>query len=143
MIWNIIDERGNRYRWANVHAIIEPAWHDNSVSGADEVPPANPEADVTFDERHGISVREAIIWANSQISPVTLYLRDDQLVPHSSDREVDAAARILDAFGRSNGWWASTAPPYDDLDQVGKTDLAFIVQGMLRAAAKVRSSESA
>lgn len=143
MIWNIIDERGNRYRWAKVHAIIEAAWHDNSVSGADEVPPANLETEVTFDERYGISVREAIIWANSQNCPVTLYLRDDQAVPQSSDREVDAAARILDAFGRHNGWWPSDAPSYDDLDQIRKMDLAFIVKGMFRAAAKVRSNAPA
>jgi hypothetical protein len=139
VIWNIIDERNRRYRWAKVHAIVEATWHDNSVSGADQAPPTTAETEVTFDEREDISVHDAVNWANSQTCPVTLYLSDGDVVEHSSSREVDAAARILDAFGRNNGWWPRETPPFDDLDPVKKADFEFVVQGMLRAAAKVRA----
>ena len=142
MIWNIIDERVRRYRWKNVHAIIEASWHDNSVSGADQALPTTIDTEVTFEEREGVSVNEAVSWANAQTCPVTLFLRDSDEVNLTSSRETDAAARILDAFGRTSGWWPREAPPFDDLDPVKKADFRFIVDGMLRAAAKVREQES-
>ena len=142
MIWNIIDERTRRHRWSKVHAIIEATWHDNSVSGADQAPETTSETEVTFDEREDVSVNDAINWANSQTCPVTLYLRDSGVVEHSSSREVDAAARILDGFGRNLGWWSPDTPSFDDLDSVRKTDFAFIVQGMLRAATKARAESA-
>jgi hypothetical protein len=143
MIWNIIDERGRPHRWAKVHAIVEAAWHDNSVSGADQAPLTTAETEVTFDEREDVTVSEAVKWANSQSCPVTLYLRDSNTKGDASSREVQAAARILDGFGRSSGWWSRETPPFDDLNAAKKADFEFIVQGMLRAAAKVRADESA
>jgi hypothetical protein len=142
MIWNIVDRRGNQYRWAKVHAIVEATWHDNSVSGADQAPSPAAEAEVHFDERKDVSVNDAINWANSQSCPVTLYIRDDVVLPRSSSEEVDAAARILDGFGKNNGWWPSSTPSYDDMDAARKSDLKFIVEGMLRAVARVRGQES-
>jgi hypothetical protein len=142
MIWNIVDSRRNRYRWAKVHAIVEATWHDNSVSGADQAPSPAVEAEVYFDERKDISVNDAINWANAQSCPVTLYIRDDLALPRSSSEEVEAAARILDGFGKRNGWWPSSTPSFDDMDATQKSDLIFMIEGMLRAAARVRGQES-
>ena len=138
MIWNVIDRRGQPHRWARCHAIVEATWHDNSVSGADQAPPTTPETEVIFDERVDVSVNEAINWASRQSCPVTLYLLDGGSDLSTSTKEVQAAARILDGFGRSNGWWSSDTPAFDDLDPVRKTDFEFVVEGMLRAAARAR-----
>jgi hypothetical protein len=138
MIWNIIDSRGNRYRWARVHAIIEATWHDNRVSGADQAPISSAENEVTFDERVDVSVAEAIQWANAQPCPVTLFLRDKEEPKSPADVEIDAAARILDGWGKSRGWWSTSTPAFDDLAQEAKRDFRFIVAGILRAAAMVR-----
>jgi hypothetical protein len=144
MIWNIVDSRRNRYRWAKVHAIVEATWNDNSASGADQAPSPTAESEVVFDERKNISIiNNVIAWANWQTCPVTLYIRDDEALPRSPSEEVDAAARILDGFARRNGWWASSTPSFDDLDPTRKSDLRFMVEGMLRAAARVRGQESA
>jgi hypothetical protein len=143
MIWNVIDSRSNRHRWAKIHAIVEATWHDNSASGADQAPKNAAETDVVFDQRKDISLNDAINWANSQRCPVTLYISDGGEVQHSPSEEVNAAARILDGYGRHRGWWSSATPAFDDLDPIKKRDFRFIVEGMLRAAAKVRSESPA
>jgi hypothetical protein len=74
MIWNIIDHRESPYRWKRVNAIIEATSHDNGVGDADEVEPHDN--DVVYDQKIGISVAEAINWANGQTQPVTLFLYD-------------------------------------------------------------------
>ena len=127
MIWNVIDRRRRRYRWAKVHAIVEPTWHDNSVSGADQAPETTAETDVVFDERKEISVNDAITWATSQSCPVTLYVRDGEALDQSSNEEVDAAA----------------PPSFDGSNPTRKADIRFIVEGVLRAAANVRGQNSA
>ncbi|MDB5440873.1 MAG: hypothetical protein JWM33_3300 [Caulobacteraceae bacterium] len=76
MIWNIIDSRTRPYRWASINAIIEATWHDNSVADTDIAPSAPVENEVTYEQREGISLHEAISWANNQSCPVTLYLYD-------------------------------------------------------------------
>jgi hypothetical protein len=120
MIWNVIDRRRRRYRWAKVHAIVEPTWHDNSVSGADQAPETTAETDVVFDERKEISVNDAITWATSQSCPATLYIRDGETLDQSSSEEVDAAARILDGFGRNNGWPRSGSSVIAKAVQMGR-----------------------
>jgi hypothetical protein len=74
MIWNVIDHRKSPYRWKRINAIIEATSHDNGVRDSDEVPPRDD--DVVCDQRVGISLSEAIHWANSQSQPVTLFLYD-------------------------------------------------------------------
>ena len=77
MILNIVDRRKNNYRWRNVYAVIEPTVHDNSVKNSDKT---NAEesyyAGIGFDEQTNISVKDAIKWANDQLTYVTLYLYD-------------------------------------------------------------------
>jgi hypothetical protein len=143
LIWNIVDRRRNHHRWRKIHAVVEATWHDNPASGADQAPESGSDADVTFDERSDISINAAIAWANSQSSPVTLYISDGSTLPPSSSAEVDAAARILDRFGRHLGWWPTTTPSFDDLDPPKKADFRFIVEGMLRAAATERTEGAA
>lgn len=77
MIWNVIDKRARPYRWAKINAIIEATWHDNTALDADVAPLALAEDEVTYDQREGISLHEAIRWANAQRCPVTLYLYDE------------------------------------------------------------------
>jgi hypothetical protein len=75
MIWNIIDKRERHYRWKRINAIIEPTWQDNSCKDSDQAE-KDPDADV-YDEREGVSLTEAIEWANAKPYPVTLFLYDE------------------------------------------------------------------
>jgi hypothetical protein len=76
MIWNIVDHRKRVYRCAKVNAIIEATWHDNSCQDTDIASGVRPADEITYDEREGISLHDAIEWANHQSCPVTLYLYD-------------------------------------------------------------------
>jgi len=77
MIWNIIDNRKRPYRWKSVFAVIEATWHDNSCLDSDDAPQLYDEAEVVYDKRASVTVAEAVQWAESHGSPVTLYLYDD------------------------------------------------------------------
>ena len=75
MIRNIRDARTWPLRWQKINAIIEATSHDNSVKDSDYEPSSDD--DVTYDQREGISLGEAIEWAMAVPSAVTLYLYDD------------------------------------------------------------------
>ena len=75
MIWNIIDSRKNRYRWRRTNAIVEATSHDNSKSDSDQA--EGGADDVVYDQREGISLADAIMWANSLPGGVTLFLYDE------------------------------------------------------------------
>lgn len=74
MIYNIIDRRKRPHRWRDVNAIIEATSHDNACKDADQQPPSDD--DVAYDQLEDVTLQEAIVWANEQPSPVTLYLYD-------------------------------------------------------------------
>jgi hypothetical protein len=74
MIANVIDRRTRPYRWKRVNAVVEPAWHDNKCQDPDQATPAVGELD--YEEKAGISVKEAIAWAEDLPYSVTLYLSD-------------------------------------------------------------------
>ena len=74
MIANIRDRRKRPLRWREVNAIIEATSHDNACKDSDQQEPTGD--DVTYDERNGISVGEAIEWASRESTAVTLYLYD-------------------------------------------------------------------
>lgn len=74
MIMNVIDNRRLRYRWKRVNAVSEPTWHDNKCPDADQAHPGLGEVD--YEERNGVSVSEAIRWADELPYVVTLYLSD-------------------------------------------------------------------
>jgi hypothetical protein len=73
MITNIIDERARPYRFLDILAIVEAAFHDNSCRDSDQV---LERSGPLCDERGGITLAEAIAWANSYSDPVTLFLYD-------------------------------------------------------------------
>jgi hypothetical protein len=65
-----------------VNAIVEPTWHDNSCEDADQAP--KHDHDPMYEEREHITLNEAIRWAESFSSKVTLYLydEDDGIYPY-------------------------------------------------------------
>lgn len=73
---NIIDERDNPFRFSRINAKIEPTCHDNSVIGAEQVDHTVNIEDrmFTIAERYGLSLTDAVQWANTFKAPVTLYL---------------------------------------------------------------------
>ena len=75
MLCNIIDHRKSPYRWAKVNAVIENTSHDNGVDNADFIEAPN-EHGVLCDDRDDISLNDAIVWAQSQKVPVTLFIYD-------------------------------------------------------------------
>jgi hypothetical protein len=77
MISNIVDRRKRVYRWKTVNAIIEAVEHDNSCADADQAPEADVSTIVDYDQLEGVSVQQAVAWANEQTCPVTLYLYDE------------------------------------------------------------------
>jgi hypothetical protein len=75
MIFNIIDNRKRRYRWKKINAIVEATAHDNSCADSDQQPDG-PD-DVTYEQVEGVSLQDAVAWADAFDSPVTLYIYDD------------------------------------------------------------------
>lgn len=75
MIVNMIDLRSRPYRWSEVLAVVESAAKDNAAEDADKVE-IGVEVDIDYAEREGISVREAVLWAERLGGKVTLYLYD-------------------------------------------------------------------
>ncbi|MEE9346664.1 MAG: hypothetical protein V3U82_00615 [Robiginitomaculum sp.] len=76
MLCNIIDAWDNPYKWAKLNAVIENTSHDNGIEASDhsEAPDCGG---IVFECRYNISLNEAIIWAESQKFPVTLFLYDE------------------------------------------------------------------
>jgi hypothetical protein len=79
MIQNIIDNRKRQHRWKRINAVVEPTWHDNKVTNSDRAEPATNESD--YDERSGISLAEAVVWAQGLPYPLTIHLYDEDEVP--------------------------------------------------------------
>lgn len=82
MIVNLIDLRERSYRWSSVVAVIESAAKDNIVEDADKVE-VGLGIEIDYAEREGISVRDAILWADKMDGMVTLYLYDGDSEPRS------------------------------------------------------------
>jgi len=74
MINNIIDDRTKKYRWKSVFAIVAPTWHGNGCQNSDQTFPGKNS--ITYDDRDGVSVTDAVSWAHSFGFPVTLHLQD-------------------------------------------------------------------
>jgi hypothetical protein len=76
MLVNVLDLRERSYRWKSVLAVLESAAKNNEAEDADHV---QEDVGVLIDyaERRGISVRDAMVWAERMSGPVTLYLYDE------------------------------------------------------------------
>lgn len=75
MIVNIVDLRENPYRWAKVLAVAEDAGRATVAQAGDRLR-VEPGVAVDYAEREGVSVHEAIRWAEFLPSPVVLTLYD-------------------------------------------------------------------
>jgi hypothetical protein len=76
MITNIIDKRKRPYRFLKVNAVVEAAWHDNSVNDADQAPYGKNDGP-TYEECLHIPLSEAVTWASAFAESVTLFLYDE------------------------------------------------------------------
>lgn len=76
MLVNMIDLREREYRWSRVMAVLESATKNNEAEDADQVKPGLG-IEIDYAERSGLSVREAVLWAEKTDGPLTLYLYDD------------------------------------------------------------------
>ena len=63
------------YRWSSVLAVVESAAKDNQAEDSDKVQNGIG-IEIDYAERDGISVREAVLWADRLDGMVTLYLYD-------------------------------------------------------------------
>ncbi|HTV27597.1 MAG TPA: hypothetical protein VMF32_07420 [Xanthobacteraceae bacterium] len=86
MITNIIDKRKRQYRFLKINAIVEAAWHDNTVRDADQAP-SSENGGPLYEEREHISLSNAITWATGFAEPVTLFLYDEDAGIHESRDE--------------------------------------------------------
>ena len=77
MLVNVIDLREREYRWSRVMAVLESATKNNEAEEADQVKPGLG-IEIDYAERTGLSVREAMLWAEKTDGPLTLYLYDDE-----------------------------------------------------------------
>jgi len=76
VLYNLVDGRERRFRWQKIKAIIEPTCHDNPVKDSDQVPPPPRSSMLVSEIKNGISLNEAVKWAEEQTVPVTLFLYD-------------------------------------------------------------------
>ena len=58
-------------------AVLESATKNNEAEEADQVKPGLG-IEIDYAERTGLSVREAMLWAEKTDGPLTLYLYDDE-----------------------------------------------------------------
>ena len=65
------------YRWKTINAIVEAVEHDNTCVDSDQAAEADEALVVDYDQLEGVSVQQAVAWANQQSCPVTLYLYDE------------------------------------------------------------------
>src|SRR5690606_13392070 len=84
MLWNIIDNRERKNRWACVDAIAEPTMMDNKVHDADQAPAWRTYMVETLD---GVSLEEAILWAQGFDCPTTLFLYDGERLPWADEED--------------------------------------------------------
>ena len=84
MIVNMLDLRERPYRWSGILAVVQSASKDNDAEDADIVQ-NNVGVEIDYAERDGISVREAVLWADQLGGMVTLYLYDRDTEPATDD----------------------------------------------------------
>lgn len=86
MIVNMIDLRERPYRWKEVLAVVECATRNNAAEDGDAVQ-TSIGIEIDYAEREAVSVRDAVLWAESLQGKVTLYLYDqDRECPDTTTR---------------------------------------------------------
>ena len=87
MIINVMDLRERPYRWKNVCAVVQSASKDNVAEDADQVTEGLG-VEIDYAEREGVTVREAVLWADGMGGMVTLYLYDVDAETQQDDTPV-------------------------------------------------------
>ncbi len=75
MLVNVLDLRERPYRWSSVLAVVQAATKDNVAEDADVIQ-SKMGVEIDYAERDGLSVRDAVLWAERLDGMVTLYLYD-------------------------------------------------------------------
>jgi len=75
MICNVVDRRRRQYHWRKVNAVVEATSHDNRTPDSDQMP-QQPD-DVSYKELLGVTLAEAVEWAQRFGGPVTLHIYDE------------------------------------------------------------------
>ena len=86
MLVNVMDFRERPYRWSRVLAVVQNAAEDATADDADPVPDMGAVV-IDYAEREGISVREAVLWAERLDGMVTLQLYDHEPEDGDADDE--------------------------------------------------------
>ena len=76
MLVNVLDLREKPYRWSDVLAVAQNAAEDNVAEDGDKIPDQGDDIQIDYAEREGVSVREAILWAERLEGLVTLHIYD-------------------------------------------------------------------
>ena len=76
MLVNVLDLREKPYRWSDVLAVAQNAAEDNVAEDGDKIPDQEDDVQIDYAEREGVSVREAILWAERLEGLVTLHIYD-------------------------------------------------------------------
>jgi hypothetical protein len=84
-ITNIVDNRKRKYRFLKINAIVEAAWHDNSCQDADLIACPVDDDGPTYEERKHVTVEDAVAWTAAFLTPVTLYLYDEDSGIYTAD----------------------------------------------------------
>lgn len=84
MIVNVMDLRERPYRWKSVCAVVQSASKDNVAEDADQVTQALG-VEIDYAEKMGVTVREAVLWADGLGGMVTLYLYDADAETQNDD----------------------------------------------------------
>lgn len=74
MLHTLFDRRRCPQAPGLVHAVLEPSWHDNSVTGATPVP-VDPNLP-SYEERSALTLESALRWALEQTGQRNLYIYD-------------------------------------------------------------------
>ena len=84
MIVNFMDLRERPYRWKSICAVVQSATKDNVAEDSDQVT-QELGVEIDYAERMGISVRDAVLWADGLGGMVTLYIYDADAETQTDD----------------------------------------------------------
>lgn len=75
MLANVIDHRKRKFRFLKVNVVAEATWHDNRGKDTDYSDPAL--GGPAYEEFEHIALNDAIVWAQEQTAPITLFVYDE------------------------------------------------------------------
>jgi len=73
---NVLDLREKPYRWSDILAVAQNAAGFNAAEDGDKIPENGDYIQIDYAERDGVSVCEAILWAERLDGMITLTIYD-------------------------------------------------------------------